>query len=229
MTTRIALALALLSPLTQGCATSAPGGQTGEEPGACWTKFTPLASAEVSPLGFSAQDSLNLAAGDHAATLHWIPGQRAYGPESGDSELTVTITSLGSARFATRDGAQTGVTELSCSPSVLTDVAVELDTAGGAFHERFQSMLVASRAELATLSAELLGGHIAGNFAFEPALTGERLVRLTVNSSFSADAFSGAIGAGIEKAQSADVTSLENVPLACWGASAVNPQAGCAD
>ena len=228
MTTRIALAAALFSPLTQGCATSAPGGQTGEEPGACWTKFTPLALTAVSPLGFTAQDSLNLAAGEHSATLHWIPGERAYGPESRDSQLTVTITSLGTARFATRDGAQ-GVTELSCSPSVLTDVAVELDTAGGAFHERFQSMLVASRAELATLSAELLGGHIAGNFAFEPALTGERLVRLTVNSSFSADAFSGAIGAGIEQAQSGDVTSLENVPLACWGASAVNPQAGCAD
>lgn len=229
MTTRLALVAALLSPLTQGCATSAPGGQTGEEPGACWTKFTPLALTAVSPLGFSAQDSLNLAAGEHSATLHWIPGERAYGPESGDSQLTVTITSLGTARFATRDGAQ-GVTELSCSPSVLTDVAVELDTAGGALHERFQSMLVAPRAESATLSAALLGDHIAGSFAFDPAaLSGERLVRLTIDSSFSSDAFSGAIGAGIEQAQSGDVTSLENVPLACWGGTAVAPQAGCTE
>lgn len=227
---RLAPAAALLVALAGGCATAGTGGQTGEEPGACWSEFTQLGPNDESPLGFSPQDSLNLAAGEHTATLHWIPGRRAYGPERGDGQLTVTITSLGSARFATRPGAQ-DVTELStCGPSVLTDVAVELDTAGGAFHERFQGMLVAERAESATLTAALLGDHIGGSFAFDPAaLTGQSLAEVTVNLAFSAGAFSGAVSAGIEQAGSGDVTSLENVPLACWGGAAVPGQTGCAE
>ncbi|MET0791532.1 MAG: hypothetical protein ABW061_08435 [Polyangiaceae bacterium] len=228
--TQLGLWAALLSAFASGCADT--GGQTGEEQTSCWSKVTPLELAAKSPLGFSAQDSLNLAAGEHTATLHWIPATRyPYGPESGDSQLSVTITSLGSARFATQDDGQ-AVTELLCLPSVLTDVTVEIDSAGGALHESFRGTLAASNADSATLSATLLGDHLAGSFAFDPAaLTGKSLAQMTLNLSFAAGSFSGAIQAGIQQTQGNGAnssTSLENVPLACWGSTALPGPAGCA-
>ncbi|MEI9952706.1 MAG: hypothetical protein WDO74_27925 [Pseudomonadota bacterium] len=227
---RLGLSLALLGALASGCADS--GGQTGEVQASCWSKKTPLALDAESPLGFSAQDSLNLAAGKHTATLHWIPATRyAYGPESGDGQLQVTLTSLGSAHFATEDNGQ-AIANLLCLPSVLVDVTVELSSAGGAFHESFQGVLAASNEDSATLSGTLLGAHLAGQFAFDPAsLAGGRLAQLNLNLSFSAGSFSGAINAGIEQTQSGganSAVSLENVPLACWGSAALPGQAGCA-
>jgi len=195
--------------------------------------MTPLAVAEPSPLGFSAQDSLDLAAGEHAATLHWLTTTNySYGPESGDSQLTVTITSLGSARFATQDN-QAALDDLLCRPSVLTDVTVEFDSAGGAFHERFRGVLMASNADSATLSATLLGTHLAGSFAFDPAtLAGRALAQITLNLHFSAGSFSGAISAGIQETQGSGTNSsvsFENVPLSCFGDATLPGQAKCTD
>jgi hypothetical protein len=227
---RFGLSAALCGVLASGCAHT--GGQTGEEQGSCWSKLTPLSLDAESPLGFSAQDSLSLAAGEHTATLHWIPSTRyAYGPESADGQLQVTITSLGSARYATQDSGQ-GFDELLCLPSVLTDVAVEFDSAGGAFHESFQGVLAASNRDSATLSATLLGTHLAGSFAFDPTALGDRtFAQLTLNLSFGAGSFSGAVNAGLEQTHgigSDSSVSLETVPLACWGGAAAG-QAGCTE
>jgi hypothetical protein len=195
--------------------------------------MTPLALDAESPLGFSAQDSLSLASGVHTAALHWIPATEfSYGPESGDGQVTVTITSLGNARFATRDDGQ-ATTELDyCAPSVLSDVAVELDSAGGALRESFRGVLAASKADTATLSATLLGPHLSGSFGFDRAALGDRtLAQIGLNLSFSASAFSGALEAGLEQkaGTGADGTvSLQNVPLACWG-SATAGLAGCVE
>lgn len=225
--------LPLLAALSVGSCTNASGGQTGEENQSCWSKLTPLELAEKSPLGFSAQDSLNLAAGEHTATLHWIPATNyAYGPESGDSQLRVTITSLGSAHYATQADSR-AIDNLLCLPSVLTDVTVELDSSGGAFHESFRGVLAASNADSATLSATLLGAHLAGSFAFDPAtLAGRTLAQLNLNLSFGVGSFSSAINAGIEQQHGTDANgavSLENVPLACAGRAAFPGQAGCTE
>ncbi|HKO49473.1 MAG TPA: hypothetical protein VJV79_17210, partial [Polyangiaceae bacterium] len=179
---RLALSAALLGALSSSCAHT--GGQTGEEQAPCWTKITPLALSAESPLGFSAQDSLNFATGEHTASLHWIPATTyAYGPESGDSQLQVTITSLGSARFAT-NGDERALNEPFCLPSVLSDVTVELDSAGGAFHESFRGVLAATNKDTATLTATLLGAHLGGSFAFDPAtLAGRILAQMTLNLS----------------------------------------------
>ena len=194
--------------------------------------MTPLALDAASPLGFSAQDSLALASGEHTATLHWIPArQYPYGPESGDGQLQVTITSLGNARFASGEDGQGAIDLSSCAPSVLSDVSVELDSAGGALHERLQGVLVASNEDSAALTATLLGSHVAGSFAFDAAALGNRtLARVVLNFSFSAASFSGAFDAGIQQADGAgadSTVSLQNVPLACWGTAAAG-QAGCA-
>ncbi|HEY0465235.1 MAG TPA: hypothetical protein VGC79_13560 [Polyangiaceae bacterium] len=227
----LSAALPLLAALASSCAHS--GGQTGEEQTSCWNKLTPLALTAESPLGFSAQDSLALAAGEHTAVLHWIPAQAyAYGPESGDSQVQVTIESLGSAHFATQDN-DGAIAALLCLPSVLTDVTVELDSAGGAFHESFRGLLIASNEDSATLSATLLGAQLGGSFAFDPkALAGRTLAQVTLNLSFSAGQFSGAINAGIEHLPGGGASSsasLENVPVACFGNAALAGQAGCTD
>ncbi|HEY6078063.1 MAG TPA: hypothetical protein VIW29_04635 [Polyangiaceae bacterium] len=223
---------ALLGALASGCSSS--GGQTGEEQAPCWGEITPLALDAESPLGFSAQDSLSLAVGKHTATLHWIPTMSyRYGPESGDGELQVRVTSLGRAYFATQGDGQ-AIQSLLCPPSVLADVTLELDSAGGALHESFRGVLAASNAESATLSATLLGGQLGGSFAFEPASlgVGKYLAQMTLNSSFSAGSFGGAISAGIEQAHSDganSAVSLENVPLAWWGSAGVPGQARYAE
>jgi hypothetical protein len=222
--------VALLAVLASSCANS--GGQTGEEHTSCWSKLTPLSITADSPLGFSAQDSLELAAGEHVGALHWLPAPYPYGPESGDSELRLRITSLGSAQFATQDDGRAGAT-LFCPPSVLTDVTVEVDSAGGALHESFRGVLAASQAESATLSATLIGGQLGGSFAFEPAALADRtLAHLTLNFSFGVDSFSGALGAGVERSQKGDESgsaSLENVPLACVGHEVLGVRAGCTE
>jgi hypothetical protein len=221
---------ALFAALVSGCAHT--GGQTGEEQTPCWSKQTPLSLAEVSPLGFSAQDSLSFAAGAHSATLHWLPAtDLPYGPESGDGTVNVTITSLGNARFAETSDNQP-MTELLCMPSVLSDVAVDFETAGGAFHEHFSGVLVASDPANAALSASILGDHVAGNFAFDPvALGSARVVRIELNLSFGAQSFGGSVAAGIEPhdaASGGSTHSLRIVPLACWGSGAPPFVAGCA-
>ena len=194
--------------------------------------MTPLAISADSPLGFSAQDSLNLAAGEHMATLHWLPARYPYGPESGDGPFHVRITSLGSAHFATQDDGRATI-DLLCLPSVLTDVTVEVDSAGGAFHESFRGVLAASREDSATLSATLLGAQLGGSFAFDPAaLAGRRLAQVTLNLSFGEDSFSGALEAGVEHTQGnvdSGSTSLENVPVACFGHAALAGRAGCTE
>lgn len=232
-TTTLALstALPLLAALTGGCAQT--GGQTGEEQTSCWSRITPLPLSAESPLGFSAQDSLNLAAGQHEVALHWLPNRAyGYGPESGEGQLQVTITSLGSARFATQTQDQ-AITELLCLPSVLTDVTVELDSAGGAFHESFRGLLIASNEDSATLSGTLLSTHLSGGFAFDPATLGGRtLAQVTLNLSVSASSFSGTIAAGLEHVAGNGVsssTSFENVLVACFGSAALPGQAGCTE
>lgn len=234
MATKTAFGLGLvgvfLGALVGGCAHT--GGQTGEEQTPCWSKQTPLSLAEGSPLGFSAQDSLSFAAGAHSAPLRWLPAtDLPYGPESGDGAVKVTITSLGNARFATTSD-DPHPTELLCMPSVLSDVAVDFETAGGAFDEHFQGVLAASDPANAAISATVLGNHLAGSFAFDAAALGSaRLAQVELNLSFGAQSFSGSIAAGIEQADGSSgnsSVSFRNVPIACWGSGAPPGVAGCA-
>jgi hypothetical protein len=94
----------------------------------------------------------------------------------------------------------------------------------------FRGLLVASSEDSATLSAALLGDHLAGRFAFDAATLGDRtLSQLVLNFNFSSGSFSGAINAGIQQTQGGSTSSsssLQYVPLACWGGAGFS-QAGC--
>ncbi len=232
-TIRIAIA-ALAATGVLGCSgvQASAGGQTGEEQSPFWTHTTPLALDQASPLGFSAQDSLNLAQGAHAATLHWLPStQYPYGPESGDSDLNVSVTALGSATFASTGGQQ--IDDLLCLPSVLSEVRVTFQTGGGAFDETFDGVLVASDANAASLSPTLLGSHLQGRFAFDPAaLAGQRVAQINLNATFGAQAFSGTIAATLQAVTepgSNSAVSARALPLACWGSAATAGQSGCTE
>jgi hypothetical protein len=231
VTTKIAIAaaaLALMSALGCSGVQAGAGGQTGEEQSPCWTKRTPLALDQQSPLGFSAQDSLNIAQGRHVATLHWLPSpDYPYGPETGDSDVQVSVTALGGATFATTGEQQ--IDELLCLPSVLNEVRVSFQTGGGAFDETFDGMLVASDANSASLSATLIGGHLEGGFAFEPAaLAGERLAQINLSARFGAQSFSGTIAATLES-RSNSSASARPLSLACWGSAAAAGQSACTE
>jgi len=162
---------------------------------------------------------------DPCDELRLRPGKRRQPAESHDHEP---------GQRALCDPADSrAIDNLLCLPSVLTDVTVELDSSGGAFHESFRGVLAASNADSATLSATLLGAHLAGSFAFDPAtLAGRTLAQLNLNLSFGVGSFSSAISAGIEQQHGTDTNgavSLENVPLACAGRAAFPGQAGCTE
>ncbi len=238
MTTQRIGLFALLLATAVGCSgPNASGGQTGSETGECWNVRTPLALDETSALGFSANDSLSLAQGVHTAAIQWLPvSDYPYGPESGSSSIDVTVTSLGSAMYATTDsgtGSGSVQTEVGCAPAVLNNVAVTLHTTGGAFDESFDTTLASSTSDAATLNPTLLAGHIAGSFAFDPtALGSARLAQIDVNVSFQASdsgasAFSGSLAATIEQSSGTggeSATSARQISLACWG-----NQPGCAE
>jgi len=231
-TTRLGLT-ALAWAALLGCSSArSAGGQTGSETGGCWNVQTPLALDAMSPLGFTADDSLSLAQGAHSARFQWQASTaHPYGPESGTGVIDLTVTSLGTAVYATTDRAQNPnqvTTEDYCAPAILSAVSVTLHTEGGAFDERFNTQLAAATSDLTTLTATLLGSHIVGNFAFDPAALGaQRLAQINVNASFGASAFSGALEAMLEESQGSSANSsvsATRVSLACWG-----NQPGCAE
>jgi hypothetical protein len=166
-----------------------------------------------SPLGFSARESLGLAEGEHRAAFAWLPSSSyPYGPESGESEVRVTVSSSGSARFA-RITEQRETLDARCRDHLELPVVVTLSTSGGAFAERFSATLQASERERATLSHALPAQTVAGGFALSGA---EPYQRVELALSFASSGFSGSLQALIERS-SGDAVSALNLPLACWG------------
>ena len=150
--------------LAFGC--SHEGGQTGEESNEqCPAELSVLELDAQSPLGFSARDTLSLAEGEHRAAFEWLPSTSyPYGPESGASELRVTITGNGSARFARVTDARES---LNSRDHLELPVVVTLSTSGGAFAERFSATLQATERERATLSHALPAKAVSGGFALQ--------------------------------------------------------------
>src|SRR5688572_8803580 len=69
----------------------------------CSEEETELEPTEQTPLGFSADSVLQLAVGEHRQSLAWLDANVEYGPESGRSEIVLTVESLGTARFVDRE------------------------------------------------------------------------------------------------------------------------------
>jgi hypothetical protein len=206
-------AATLFAALAFGCA----GGQTGEESGepACDESRTALAADEDSPLGFGAGEVL-AAASARSAALEWLETNPSYGPESGASELTLSLDALGTAWFVSsrkRDGSE----GFPCWDRVDVDVAVMLATSGGALAESFESELRATESTTAELTRTFEDGDVDGTLSFDSAALGGRTVeRITFDASFSGGALSGSLSAGIEQV-SGETASLQELTIACFG------------
>lgn len=207
----------LLSLVVLGCAA---GGQTGEESTlACKETRAPLELEEDSPLGFGAEEVLAVASAERAA-LEWLDTDPAYGPESGASELSVSLVPRGSAAFVT-SRAPDGREAFPCLDRVEVDVAVTLGTTGGALSESFDGALRATEATEVTLSHVFENGDVNGALAFDEAsLAGRRVTRVTFDSRFGDGAISGALSAGIEQRFGSDsdgTVSFQDLTIACFG------------
>lgn len=216
-------AAALLPALALGCA---HGGQTGEETtGACEETRQALAPGERSPLGFGADEVLATASATSAG-LEWLSTDPAYGPESGASELTLSLDALGTATFVksrTLDGRE----EYPCADRVEVDVATTLATSGGALDEAFEGTLRSTSAKRAELSQVFENGDVGGALSFdEESLAGRTILRVTLDASFGGGAVSGVVSAGVEQRFGGDengTASFRDMVIACFG----EPTAGC--
>ena len=198
------------------------GGQTGEESGGeCRAQLSALRLDEQSPLGFTANDTLTLAQGEHSAAFEWLPAMAfPYGPESGASAVRVTVTSSGAPRYGLeaaplREKAHVATDDVTmfCRDHLELPVVVTLSTSGGAFAERFSATLTASEPARASLSRSLPAETLSGGFALND---GEPFERVEVTLSFAEQAFSGSLQALIERTFG-DSVSATIQPLACWG------------
>jgi hypothetical protein len=205
-----------------GCA----GGQTGSEdvPGHCSEQRTPLALGAASPLGFSAADVLSFVEGEHVTTIEWKPIDVPFGPESGSKKLTLSVESLGNARYVDRGQSAC------CFAAVQVDVRVTLRTNGGALHESFVTVLEAHSADAAWLQV-LIEPPLGGSLSFDQqALGAERFIRLELSAHFEATNFSGSLRAGFQSESRGDgangTVGFRAPELARWGRTSSAPACG---
>lgn len=150
----------------------------------CEETVTVLAGVDaVSALGFSAADVLTVAEGAHDGPMVWGAGlsdgpiQVAFGPEMGAGQLTVGVTYQGGeVRHITSTpkggGEGDGGFFASCTDRLEVDVAVTVDSAGGAFAESFTAPLRATSRGIARIVHDLELADFQGSFAvtkLEPA------------------------------------------------------------
>jgi hypothetical protein len=206
-----------------GCA----GGQSGHEGEAslCEETMTELAAHETSPLGFSPSEVLAVAEGEHTAAFEWQRSSNVpYGPESGPSELTLTVTDLGTYRFVARELRKTSATseQAGCCPDALqVSVRVALRTAGGALDEAFDAVLEAQSAGAASLTW-IIAPPLQGSLTFDQrALGSAELDGVLVEARFGPAGFGGYVDAGFEDAAPGDApdgaVTHGTMRLAEWG------------
>jgi hypothetical protein len=145
------------------------------EGGGCVEEVTVLAGIdEVSALGFSAAQVLDVAVGAHMSAMEWGEGLAdggvtvKFGPESGAAQLAVTVEYAGGeVRYvkSTPDNTEWDGGYADCSDRLEVDASVSVKSSGGALDESFVAALRASTPRIATLKQviehEALGGSLA--------------------------------------------------------------------
>ena len=126
----------------------------------CSETVTTLEGPEVeTALGFRAADVMAMAEGSHEAPIFWHQGDIQFGPESGEGELSVTVSyDGGEVRYVestSKYGDGDGALDEGCHDRIEIDAQIELSTAGGALAESFEGTLQAMRADAAMLVHEL--------------------------------------------------------------------------
>jgi hypothetical protein len=211
------------------------GGQTGEETDQeCVETKTALDLDQTSPLGFSAQELLAVTGSAVTAAGAWrmIPNL-PYGPETGESSLTLTFGSMPSAQFVKSEiGPGQGAALEACTDRLEVLLDVSASTGGGALDEHFQAVLTASNKGDLGMSKLFDPKQLSGQFAFEPqALGAKRFTRLILSGHWFAGSFTGRLSAGIEDGAQAgpnSSVSFTDAPLACFSNSEAGAPNDCA-
>lgn len=197
----------------------------------CDEQVTVLAGVDaMSALGFTAADVLSVAAGAHESPMMWGAGiadgpvQVAFGPEAGAGKLTVGVTYQGGeVRFIDSTPKDTGLEGdggfgAQCTDRLEVDVAVTLDSEGGAFAESFTAPLRATSRGIAKIAHELALADIQGSFAvtkLEPANATVAPIALDIGIS-GAGLFGGA--SSFVEITEGDTASAGALSIARWPA-----------
>lgn len=135
-----------------------PGGQFGEEEtsGCEVVDEVVLSVDEVSDLGFSPQDVLDLAEGAHSAALSWADG--------GSATLSLTVTDGGTYTYRSYQYVSTDGMEMAmdCPADLVIDVTLAVSTDDGVLAESFDGTLVAVDGLLVSSWVDLEG--LSGTF-----------------------------------------------------------------
>lgn len=166
-----------------------------QEDHGCARNEQAIALTDSSQLGFSATDVLEATLGVHSAPLHWNPstGLVSYGPEAGESGITLSVTFDDGRAFFIAAGPAPGGAELACRADHLeVDVRVRLETYGGALAEEFPARLRAERPDLVTLSRALPLDTLKGSF-FVELPRNQKLDALNVQATFTSSGTAGVL------------------------------------
>jgi hypothetical protein len=166
------------NPFDEPDNTDEPDGE-GTVGGACDEDVTDVELDAGTALGFSANQVLEFAGGAHTVSLAWLDTRFAYGPESGRSEITLTVEPL-AAHFVDRSPKSPSSNTLDdlptdigapldgCRDSLEIDVRVTVSTAGGALAESVDTVLEASDVDFASGRFSIELDDIAGSFEAQP-------------------------------------------------------------
>ena len=150
----------------------------------CEETVTVLAGVDaMSALGFSAAEVLTNAEGEHIGPMEWGTGLAdgpivvSFGPESGVGQLTVGVAYQGGEvrhiASTPKGGLEgDGGAFAQCNDRLEVDVAVTVNSGGGAFAESFTAPLRATSRGIARIVHDLELADIQGSFAvtkLEPA------------------------------------------------------------
>lgn len=157
-----------------------------------------VALDEVTPLGFSAEQVLAVAAGLHEATLVYglnnVSGVELSLPDQATS-VTLSIEPAGTAHFVT-DAAVPAST--ACASVLEIDVEVTLSTADGAFNEHFADKLRVDDPSRAHLVGHIDLESLEGNLSLglpDGATISESGLNIILGDGFFAGDIAGAISA----------------------------------
>ena len=200
---------AILALITlSACDDGYDGGQSGSaEYGCLPTSTADLALDETSALGFAPQALLELAEGTSTGTFSFEAG--------GSSNVSITFTGSGEARFEQRDWQDDGsgvAPALGCSDVVLVSGTLAVVTADGSVDETVEVELEASTPELAGWFAEL--SSLGGSYQFDESPYDE--VRYFLTGSFEAGGSTGELSAqGVN--EDSEVATATNLTIGSWG------------
>jgi hypothetical protein len=209
------------------------GGFANGEGGFCRAgEKTDVALDDDAALGFSAEDVLAFAGGTHEEALRWLPIMNgSYGPESGEGSITITVTHDGAeARVVQPDENPSGeefLTDLDgslCQPWLELDVAVTVETSGGALDESFDAVLRTQNAVAAFLFVHPDPDALNGSFSADYDIEGFNLEQLDLGITLTPFGTSGTFS-GVFVMHSDDAVSAGagGGPFATFG------PASCAD